>query len=553
MIQKIGEFFIDRKLITTEELKKALLFQEKHKDRLIGSIFVDLDILSELDLLQYLSKRFRVQYITSEKLEKIPLNEHASDIIPLSIATKKNIFPLKHSFGNGMLSLLTSTPQDVELLEDLKVQLANVSNIVPVVALPKAIKALIAKQYQGDLNAFERIFSHTVDLNMMVPGAEKVISIDHEPEAQQPAHNVAAEIADTSKLKENTKMSLTQIANHSMASHHATVTETITGIIPGYDHKLATNDPTVIEIFRVFAGLFDSKVGREYRGHSQRVAILTQRVGNELSMTEVELYDLTIAALLHDIGKQYHMGTFDIAARLHADRLIKYANLPSRLFSTIKLSNNVKQYLGLMYETWNGRGFPNGLRLEEIPLGAQILQLAHTWDSLTYISNLPLEEAFQRIVNSNFFSAKLMDAFKIIQGISESHQVEKSKTVLIVARNVDVMNALDEKFVHAGYAASKCSRMSEAANAIKNHHEQMIAIVCDIRLTDDDITPMKLLKALKRKTKLAHIRFFFFSSEKISSELKSEAEKGGCERILESFAAEKSAGTLLSMINKQPR
>ena len=554
MVQKIGEFFIDRKTITAENLQKALLYQQTHPGTLTGNILVDLDFVSELDLLQYLSKRFRVQYITSEKLEKIPINEHANDIIPLSIAQKRNIFPLKHSFGNGMLSLLTSAPQDIEMLEDLKVQLANVNNIVPVVALPKAIKALIAKQYQGDLGSFERVFNHSVDMNMLTPASETIISLDGSTPPETQSHNIPSDIINASNQKENTKMSLTQIANHSMASHHATITETITGIIPGYDHKLATNNPTVIEIFRVFAGLFDSMGSREYRGHSQRVAILAQRVAHELGMTDVELHDLTISSLLHDVGKKYHMGAFDIAARLHADRLIKYANLPTRLFGTIKLSKNVQLYLGNMYETWNGRGFPNALRLEEIPLGAQILQLAHTWDSLTYISNLPLEEAFQRIEDVKFFSTKLLDKFKVIQGIKETQKTAtKSKTVLIVARNVDVMNSLNEKFVHAGYTVNKCARMSEAANVIKLHHEQMTAIICDVKLSGDDITPLKLLKAVKRKTKLAHIRFFFFSNEAIADELKVDAEKSGCEKIIPNFNTEKDGSILLSKINKKPK
>ncbi len=551
MVQRIGEFFLDRGLITEEKLQEALLYQQKHLGTFIGEIMVDLDMISELDLLQYLSKRFRVQYITSEKLEKMPLNENANDIIPLAIAEKKNIFPLKYSFGNGQLSLLLNAPQDVELIDDLKIQLANVKIITPIVAIRKAIKALIAKQYQGDLGAFDRIFNRTVNMNIVVPTSEKILSISDDRQEKASAGMVEKELLGKQDTKENTKMSLTQIANQDMVSRHATITETITGIIPGYDHKLATADPNVIEIFRIFAGLFDSVKGREFRGHSQRVAVLARRIGTEIGLNDVELHNLTVAALLHDIGKQHHMGAFDIASRTHVDRLVKYASLPRRLFGTIKLPKQTVAYLENMYETWNGRGFPNALRLEEIPTGAQILQLSHTWDSLTYVSDLPLEEAFNRVAALKFFSKKLLDVFRKVQEIPDKQPVTQSSVVLLVAKDVDLLTILNEKLIHAGYTVIKATRMSEAANAIKKHYETMEAIVCDLSLSSDDITPVKLLKAVKNKPKLSKIRFFLFTKEGVSDDVKNAVKQLGAESLLENFNAETRGNELLSRINRK--
>ena len=145
---KVGEYFIEKKIIKQVDLDKALEYQKKHKGYL-GEILFFLEMITENDLLQYLSKRFNVQYISSEKLEKMSAQSPA-DVIPERLAVDKNIYPLKYSFNNFRLTLLTHEPQNIAMFDELKVLLTGVNTVTPVVAVSNAIKAIVYKQYKGD-------------------------------------------------------------------------------------------------------------------------------------------------------------------------------------------------------------------------------------------------------------------------------------------------------------------------------------------------------------------------------------------------------------------
>ncbi|MBO7127636.1 general secretion pathway protein GspE, partial [bacterium] len=77
---KVGEYFLEKGLISDADLAAALSFQKTHPTYL-GEILLKLGNIPEMELLQYLSKQFNVQYITSEKLEKMAVM-NPSDVIP---------------------------------------------------------------------------------------------------------------------------------------------------------------------------------------------------------------------------------------------------------------------------------------------------------------------------------------------------------------------------------------------------------------------------------------------------------------------------------------
>ena len=158
---KVGQYFIEKKLITEKDLREALAYQKNHPGYL-GEILLKLEMIEESALLHYLSKRFNVQYISSEKLEKMPVKK-PTDVIPEKLAMEKNIFPLKYSFDSFMLTILTYEPQNIALFDELKVLLTGVHSVVPVVTHYRALKALVFKQYKGDLQAFRRVLQAIVE------------------------------------------------------------------------------------------------------------------------------------------------------------------------------------------------------------------------------------------------------------------------------------------------------------------------------------------------------------------------------------------------------
>ena len=170
---KVGQYFVEKGVITERDVANALDHQKKHPGYL-GEILLFQGLITETDLLHYLSKRYNVQFISSEKLEKMAA-QNPADVIPEKLAIDKNIYPLKYSFNNFRLTLLTHEPQNIALFDELKVLLTGVNTIVPVVATANVLKALIYKQYRGDLSSFERLVKKGVDLNIFTPGSESII------------------------------------------------------------------------------------------------------------------------------------------------------------------------------------------------------------------------------------------------------------------------------------------------------------------------------------------------------------------------------------------
>ncbi|HNW81283.1 MAG TPA: hypothetical protein PKG52_00170 [bacterium] len=506
---KVGQYFVELGLITEKNVEEALEYQKKHPN-LLGEILLQMELIKEIELLHYLSKRFNVQYVSAEKMEKMPMQRPA-DIIPEKMAEEKNIFPLKYSFNNFRLTILTSKPQDLGLFDELKVLLSGVNSVVPVAATSKALKALIYKQYRGDISSFDRLIKKGFDLNIMTPGNESILGFDSRETISSSVKNMMSSENDNEK-NDNGK-SFSMILNHGEiinTGEKSSVTASMISMMPGLANEKHSQ---LIEIIRVFSNLLDSSRDDSYFGHTQRVSVLTQELGEELNLSEVELYDLLIASLLHDVGKKYHLTALDILQRSNSERFAKYSQLSAKLFGNIELSKLTLMYLSNMYETYNGRGFPNALQLDEVPMGSLILLLSDTYDYITRISNIQAASAYKQLKESMFFPEKLMTALKKVQQI-ETRSVSTSENqyeALIISRKRFDIDDVADKLNRLNVKTYKAEMIEKAAQIIKDKKTMLDFILCDIDMPDSDISPIRLLAALKHKKDLSEIPFFFFS------------------------------------------
>jgi len=128
---------------------------------------------------------------------------------------------------------------------------------------------------------------------------------------------------------------------------------------------------------------------RDGRGHSRRVARLTLALADELDAGhEEDLVDLEHGALLHDIGK------LDVPTAI----LTKPAPLDDQEWEVMRrhprvgyeLLKNLPRFSGAAnlvlahHEAFDGSGYPKGLKGDEIPIGARILSIADSYDSMTH-------------------------------------------------------------------------------------------------------------------------------------------------------------------------
>lgn len=144
---------------------------------------------------------------------------------------------------------------------------------------------------------------------------------------------------------------------------------------------------------------------KETRGHSDRMLELVERLGRRLGLNEDALSDLKRGTLLHDIGK---MGVPDTILQKpgpldKAEWVImrKHPQYAYDLLSEIPYLAGALEVPYCHHERWDGKGYPRGLRGEEIPLNARIFSVIDVWDALThdrpYRPAWPKEKALEYI------------------------------------------------------------------------------------------------------------------------------------------------------------
>ena len=147
-------------------------------------------------------------------------------------------------------------------------------------------------------------------------------------------------------------------------------------------------------------------------GHSTRVAYLSLIVGNELDLNEDELYDLELSALFHDIGK---IGISDAVllkpARLDEDEFLEMKTHPemsAEILEDFEEFREMALFAKHHHERYDGRGYPDGLKGEDIPLFSRIILIADTFDAMTssrtYRKALDYQIAYDELVEFSGFS-----------------------------------------------------------------------------------------------------------------------------------------------------
>jgi putative nucleotidyltransferase with HDIG domain len=135
-------------------------------------------------------------------------------------------------------------------------------------------------------------------------------------------------------------------------------------------------------------------------GHTQRVTLYSQAIAKYLQLNPLERKWLKIASVLHDIGK---IGIEDKIlkkpARLNLDEfdLIKHhSDIGAKIIEHIRQLKEIIPGVKYHHEQLDGKGYPDGLKGEEIPLIAKIVAVADTYDAMT--TDRPYRKAMEKEV-----------------------------------------------------------------------------------------------------------------------------------------------------------
>jgi len=152
--------------------------------------------------------------------------------------------------------------------------------------------------------------------------------------------------------------------------------------------------------------------------HSRRVSLYSQLLAGALGFSAAERVQLERAALLHDIGKTALVtvdiekkGTFDI------DEFEVVKTLGAEILAPFVALHPLIPAVLYHHERWDGRGYPEGLKGDEIPFIARVVSVGDTFDAMTsdrpYRDSLSMEAAVEEIRSnaSSQFDPMLAEAF----------------------------------------------------------------------------------------------------------------------------------------------
>ena len=149
--------------------------------------------------------------------------------------------------------------------------------------------------------------------------------------------------------------------------------------------------------------LFDKNKKEEQ--HSRRVSVLCKSMGDALGLTSHEIEELKCVGLLHDIGKiAIDENILNKSGELNLEEwkeMKRHPEIGYRILSTVNDMGEMGIYVLHHHERWDGKGYPKGLKGEEIPFVSRIIAITEAFDTMTsdisYLTPLTEKVAIEKL------------------------------------------------------------------------------------------------------------------------------------------------------------
>ncbi|AFA47382.1 HD domain-containing protein [Acetobacterium woodii] len=171
-----------------------------------------------------------------------------------------------------------------------------------------------------------------------------------------------------------------------------------------YRHKLYESASMRSKTIELIMNTLYEKSNREMR-HSNRVSQICEKIGQKMDLQKNEINQIRTAGLIHDIGK---MGIDEQILNKPGSlsdeewkEIQRHPEIGYRILSSVNEFSEMATCILEHHERWDGRGYPKGLKGEEISIQGRIVAVADSFDAMTsdrtYRKGLAQEEAIAEI------------------------------------------------------------------------------------------------------------------------------------------------------------
>jgi diguanylate cyclase (GGDEF)-like protein/putative nucleotidyltransferase with HDIG domain len=226
--------------------------------------------------------------------------------------------------------------------------------------------------------------------------------------------------------------------------------------------------------------------------HIQRVRFFACRMGQIVGLSESEIEALKAGALLHDVGKigvpSHILNKPGKLTEHEFEQMKMHTIIGADMLSSINFPYPVVPIVRHHHERWDGHGYPDGLKGEEIPITARILTLVDSYDALR--SDRPYKKAMSRQEAISFikqnagkmYDPQLVEVFLSVldqlEAEAANHSIEseiREKQTIVTSRATSL--AFKTARPAAGFAAPpKANRAARALNSIAEVHQRVTAL-----------------------------------------------------------------------------
>ena len=141
-----------------------------------------------------------------------------------------------------------------------------------------------------------------------------------------------------------------------------------------------------LETIRALAAAIDAK-DPYTKGHSERVAATAVALAQELNLSDRDIENIEYTALLHDIGKigiaDSILGKKDSLTSQEFDKIKEHTIMGANIIEPVDFLKNSYRAIYHHHEKYNGEGYPDGIKSEDIPILARIIAVADAYDAMS--------------------------------------------------------------------------------------------------------------------------------------------------------------------------
>ena len=154
-----------------------------------------------------------------------------------------------------------------------------------------------------------------------------------------------------------------------------------------YENKLTKSENMRLKFIENVINTLKEESPEEI-GHFNRVGDLARKIGAAMNLSEEDLSKLENAGKFHDIGKiainRSILSKKGSLTQQESDEIKRHSDIGYKILRSSKSTAGISEYVLAHHERYDGKGYPSGLKGEEIPLLARILTVADSFDAMTH-------------------------------------------------------------------------------------------------------------------------------------------------------------------------